>query len=222
MAMTFTAFKTYIMKSLWNENNTDLSNEFSKIVQAANNELNKLTKDWQRRHKSTVIAPETIDFDLTTNVTGFGAILSLVDNNQANTSPIMGQVTKSYLQGLRTRYPNQKFSAYFLEQDEDTGTFYLRLTGNFSASDPGDFTLEYLVAIPDYETADASWLEDEHLDLYQYCVMKHCAVFLREDERIELYANMMKTAMETAEIDDKHNQQFGGSPLRQLSHRQVP
>jgi len=225
MAQTYAQFKTYVMKYLWRENDVALSDYFDQIVAQSNDELDKRTKDWQVRNKTVVIAPETQDFDLTANVSDLKAILSLTNNAQdgyftASTKTFMN-TTLSDIYKRRAESPGGGVQPYYA-LDSDDQNLYLRLIGPFSASDPGDLTLVYRRDIPDYSVTDVSWLEDEHLNLYLYTVAKHAAMFEREDDRVELYKGLADEAFELAETDDKHNQQFGGSPLKMSSHRQVP
>ena len=109
---------------------------------------------------------------------------------------------------------------YYVQRAASANTLYL--VGPFSASNPGDFELQYRTSVPDFQTDDASWLEADYLDLYVYTVFKHCAIFLREDERIQQYAVLMTDALESALDEDKRKVQFGGSPLHMEPHHHVP
>ena len=224
MALTYTQFKTYILTNLWRENDTDLSNSLDNLIDQADDELEKLTRDFQRRQKTVAIAPESQDFDLTTNVSDFQAVQSLTNNQRSiyrDAGPSFEQTLPTHIYQLRTEQSSPTLKPFYAV-DRDDGTLYLRLVGPFSASSPGDFQLVYRIGIPDYSSTDASWLEDEYFNLYLYTVLKHCALFLREDERIQLYSNLQSEAFLNANVDDKHNLQFGGSPLRMRAHRQVP
>ena len=221
MSMDYTTFKTYFLASIWRTNDTVVSNNLDTIINKAHNELDQKTRDWDRRNITTTIAPETEDYDLTTNVSDLKKIKSLVNNAAASREPEMKQTSPQDIYIKR----QQSQSAYimpFYALDRDATKRYLRLIGPFSASSPGDFTLNYHASIPDYAGTDASWLEDEYLNLYEYAVAKHAALFVREDERIKLYKDLFDEAWLTADEDDKHNQQFGGTPLHMKPHRVVP
>ena len=218
MAQTYAQFKAYVLKYVWRDNDADMSASLDVLIQQANDELEHKTRDWQRRQKTVRIQPEVEDFNLTTGVTDFQAVLSVSGNTRARSSTLV-QVLPSeiYLQ----RASSDAYRAIFASERDD-GVRYLRLAGPFSATDPGDFQLRYRIGIPAYASADASWLEDEYLNLYLYTVLKHCAMFLREDERLSLYGSLAAEAFTVAEEDDKHNLQFGGSPLYVRPHRVVP
>jgi hypothetical protein len=219
MAQSYADFKTYILTHLWRENDTALQNNLDVLIQKADDELDKMTRDWQRRQRSARIQPTTVDFDLTAAVSDFQAVRSLTQN-VTGFSKSLTQALPQEIYHLRATCGDTMQPYYAVERDATT--FYLRLVGPLSVSNAGDLQLAYRAALPDYASADASWLEDEYLDLYSYTVMKHCALFLREDERLQTYTAMQIAALETAEIDDKHNLQFGGSPLRVRPHHVIP
>ena len=80
MGQTYSAFKTYVSTYLWNQNNTDLTNNLDVLIQQSDDELERLTRNFQRRQKTTIILPEDQDFELTTNVSDFQSVISLVNN----------------------------------------------------------------------------------------------------------------------------------------------
>ena len=224
MAKTYSAFKTYLINGLWRPNDSVLSANLDTLILQADDELDKLTRDFARRQKTVVIAPEAQDYDLTTNVTDFDAVQSLTNNQTSfyrDSGPRFHQTTPGHIYELRTKQVTPSIQPYYAVTKND-GTNYLNLVGPFSASDPGSFTLVYRRTIPDYASADASWLEDEYLNLYVYSVYKHCAVFLREDDRVKEFSDLQAYAYDLANADDKHNLQFGGTPLRMRPHRVVP
>lgn len=225
MAKTYAQFKAYVTTYLWRDNDTDLANNLDSLIDQADDELDTMTRTWQRRQKTVVIAPTSEDFSLTANVADFQAVDSLVNNSAdtlfASSVKVMKQLPLVQLYGKRAVNTGQRFMPFYAI-DRNDGTLFLRLIGPFSVSDPGDMTLVYRIGIPDYAGDDASWMEDEYLNLYLYTVLKHCAMFLREDERVETYAGLQNEAFSKAEEDDKHNLQFGGSPLYMRPHRYVP
>ena len=221
MAQTYAQFKTYFLAAIWRTNDTVVSNNLDTIINKATNELNQKTRDWDRRQITVVIAPDTEDFDLTVNVPDFEAVLSLVDNNSASRESDFKQATLATLYATRQRTLSVNVYPYYCI-DRDATKRYLRLIGPFSVANPGDLTLMYRASLPDYSATDASWLEDEYLNLYENCVAKHAAMFVREDERIRLYKELFDEAWLTADGDDKHNLQFGGSALHMNPHRHVP
>lgn len=219
MSLTYSQFKTYVTTSLWRTNDTVLANNLDTLILQANSELDKLTRNWEKRVNNTQILPETEDYDLTANVTDLEAVVSVANNADNGVGPAMGRTTVQHIYELRTVYTAmQPFYAY----QEAANNKYLRFAAPFSASEPGDLQLQYRRGIPDYEGTDASWFSDEYLDVYVWMVLKHCALFLREDERVAAYQKLLDTAFDIADTDDKHNLQFGGSPLHMKPHHPVP
>jgi len=223
MAQTYAQFKAYVTKYLWRDNDTDLANSLDVLIQQADDELDKITRDWQRRQKIATIAPTSQDFDLTTNVADFQSIKSLT-NNASNrfhaATKALQQTTIQHIYQLRA-HGSDVFLPYY-SIDRNDGSLFARFVAPFSVTDPGDLIMQYVIAVPDYSSDDASWMEDEYLNLYLYTVLKHCALFLREDDRVTIYAGLHTEALQKADEDDKHNLQFGGSPLRMRPHRAIP
>lgn len=225
MAQTYSEFVAYVTTYLWRDNDVDLANNIDVLIQQANDELDTMTRDWQRRQKTTRIQPESEDFDLATNVSDYGSIISLTNNESGfyrSKGPRFHNTLPQEIYEMRTRQQNNPYVQPYYAVDRDDGTLYLRLVGPYSAENPGDLQMQYTIAIPDYASADASWMEDEYLNLYLYTVLKHCAMFLREDERVQVYKGMQDEAFDKADRDDKHNLQHGGTPLRMRPHRKVP
>lgn len=77
---------------------------------------------------------------------------------------------------------------------------------------PLTLTLTYYANIPKFKDMGASWLADEYLDVYLYCVLKHTAPFLREDERIPVWQTMYSDALGSAMAENDENK-YAGSPL---------
>jgi len=225
MALTYAAFKSAILTSLWQENNSALIANLDFIISMADSELNMTTRDWQRREKTIVINPESQDFNLSTEVPDFQAIQSLTNNAQdtyfATSAKTFIETNLTDIYARRAQNPGGPVLPYYAVGRND-GTRYLRLIGPFSVTDPGDFTMVYRIGMPNYSVSDSSWLEEEYLGLYVYVIAKHAAPWLREDERLQLYMEMARQQYEFAEMDDKHNLQRGGSPQRMKPHRRVP
>lgn len=221
MAMTYSQFKTYILDTLWRVNDTALANNLDTIIRQANNELNKLTRDWQRRQQTENILPTSQDYQNT-----FGSVLSVTSNSPdtyyQTKAKTFQRTTLSHVYELRAQNPGGPLLPWYATDVADS-VKYLRLVGpSLSASNTGDLIVVYRMDIPDYATTDESWFEDEYLDLYAFTVYKHCAIFVREDERIQTYASLQTEAFRIADEDDKHNLQWGGSPLVMRPHHPVP
>ena len=221
MGQTYTQFKTYVTTSLWRENDTVLAANLDTLIQQANDELDILTRTWQRRNAVAVIAPTSQDYDLTANVPDFQAAQAVIINSGSGRGNTMTLTTLADLYGKRANVSGGVYPYYNV--DRQAGTFLLRLVApDLSVSNPADMTLAYRIGIPNYAVADISWLEDEYLNLYLNTVLKHCALFLREDERLNLYAGLQKEAFGIADEDDKHNLAFGGSPMQMRPHHYAP
>jgi hypothetical protein len=204
---------------LWRQNDTDLANNLDNLIRMADSELNRKL-DIQRREATAVIAPEVEDFVLPTD---FYQMISLT-NQQPERQVRQGSMKNSTFSAVQsTRVATKSVyiePVYYAQRSAAANTLYL--VGPFSATNAGAFALEYRAAVPDFQTDDTSWLEADFLDLYVYAVFKHCAIFLREDDRLQSYNSLMADALESAGYEDKHLLRFGGSPLQMQPHHHVP
>lgn len=218
--MDYSTFKSYLQTFLWKDNDTVLSNNLDNLILMANSELNRKL-DIQRREVSTTIAPEQEDYSLPSD---FGQILSISNlepSRQRYRADEMRLTTKSDIMEIRSVTESAYIEpVYYVQKAASVNTLFL--VGPFSASAPGSFDLTYRTDVPDYATADTSWLADDYLDLYVYTVLKHTAPFLREDERVPVWKAYQQEALDAALDEDKRLIRFGGSPLKMKPHRYVP
>jgi hypothetical protein len=220
MAMTYDNFKSFVYDFVWRQNDTDLANNMDNIIRMANAELNRKL-DIQAREKAAILTPNNENPDLPDDFYQLISLSNLQPERQRKGGE-MRLTSKSHIYDLRERTNSMYIEpVYYVTRGENLGGF-LYLVGPFSASNPGSFNLTYREGVPDYQTTDSSWLEDNYLDLYLYTILKHVGVFLREEERINFYANLMQDALVSALDEDKRKVQFGGSPLNMKPVRHVP
>jgi len=221
MAQTYSEFKTYLTSFVWRNNDDDLANDLDNIIKMANAELNR-TLTLQRRELSIAIAPETEDYALPSDFYQMISLSHTAPARQRNRGE-MRNVSKSTIAELRAATATASAYVepyYYVQRRADGATLFL--IGPFSAGNPGSFDLTYRTSIPDYKTEDASWVEDEYLDLYLYTVLKHVGMYLREDERYELYSTYANDALASALDEDLRSVKFGGSPLEMKPTRYIP
>jgi len=220
MAFDYATFKSYLATFLWKQDDADLVTNLDSLIRMANAELNTRL-DVQRRQVTVTILPETQDYLLPADYRTMGLLSNNSIGNYLTTSdPKMRSTTLNDIYALRAR--GTEITQPFYAVDKNNGVDVLRLVGPFSTQNPGDFTLVYRTSVPDYQTTDASWVEDLYLDLYVYTVLSHTAPFLREDERIPVWAGMKAEALNYALEEDAHHMDHGGTPLQMQPHRQVP
>lgn len=98
--------------------------------------------------------------------------------------------------------------------EDPTSSQWVQLSADRAASVQSDATsltviVDYTCKMPNYKATDQSWVEDEFGDLYTYAVLKQCAPFLREDERLPNWVNLYSTALMSAIEDSEFNQKQG-------------
>lgn len=220
MAQTYSEFKAHILETLWQTNNATLVSELDTIILKAHAELNRKL-DLDRRNVTVTIAPEAEDYDLPADFYQMKSLSNRQPERQSGASAFMSSTVLQTILTERARTNSARIvPLYHIDRASSTNTLYL--VGPFSASNPGDMVLQYRTTVPDYATLDSSWLEDEYLDLYEFAVFKHCAVFLREDERLAAYTGLLTEAIASAVDEDNRHVKFGGSPLKMQPHRPVP
>lgn len=212
MAKTYAEFKTWLSTFLWKENDASLVASLDDLIRMADADLDR-SLDIQRRNMTISIAPETEDYTLPSD---FRHMISLTDN-RSRLGTAFDAAPVSYIYQLRAQTDSFRIMPYYAI---DQGT--LRLVGPFSESDPGDLTLHYRASIPDYQTDDASWVEDEFFDLYTYAVLIQTAPFLREDERLPVWERRYVGALTSSVDESKRHIEHGGSPRHLQPHHPIP
>jgi hypothetical protein len=215
MAQTYAQFVSYLTSTLWRQNDIDLAAAIDNLIVIANRELDTVL-NVQGRETSLLIAPETEDFILPAD---FRQIVSLT-NIQYPQGVMANSTLQDVLLARGVNGTTAVHNIYYPQRGESTSTLYL--AGPFSALNPGSMVLQYRRVVPDYAVADASWVNDLYPNLYMYTVFKHCAIFLREDDRIVQYAGLAQEALTNILDEDKRQIQFGGSPLEMKPHHIVP
>lgn len=207
--MNYATFKTHVLTFLWKTNDADLVASLDNIILMANSELDRR-------------------LPLSTRETALQ--LSIGSEDSLLPEDFAQVITLSYSGGALSSCSAAKMLQDRLltgNKPGDNGNYrirgeYLELAGDFSPTAPTTFTLVYRVKIPDFNVLGASYLADDYLDLYTYAVAKHCAPFLREDERLALWKDMYKEALESVLEDDLWHKTYGGSPSKTTLARTPP
>tara|TARA_R110000868_G_scaffold4418_3_gene27721 strand:- start:2660 stop:3319 length:660 start_codon:yes stop_codon:yes gene_type:complete len=215
MAQTYAQFVSYLTSTLWRQNDIDLAAAIDNLIVIANRELDTVL-NVQGREVALLIAPETEDFILPAD---FRQIVSLT-NIQYPQGIMANSTLQDVMLARGVNGSSGVHTIYYPQRGESTSTLYL--AGPFSALNPGSMVLQYRRVVPDYAVADASWVNDLYPNLYMYTIFKHCAIFLREDERIVQYAGLAQEALTNILDEDKRQIQFGGSPLKMKPHHVIP
>ena len=81
-----------------------------------------------------------------------------------------------------------------------------------TTGDPKDHIelfVTYKQGVPDYKASGSSWVSDEYLNVYTYCVLKHSTMFVREDERLPNWGVLYQTQLDAANEHSAHEKQIG-------------
>lgn len=198
--MNYTEFKDYVVDHLWKRGDSVVIDRLDAIIATAESELNRTFKVEDRTALSVVQA----DNNLVPLPLDYREMRVLANQTCAE---------------MKYVAPSKFYAAQWCRRG---GAFYpeaytiinsnIGLAGNITVTNYVDLTLVYYANIPKFQELDASWLCDDYLDVYLYCVLKHTAPFLREDERIPTWMTFYTEAFSTA-MDENDARKFAGSPL---------
>ena len=198
MTMTYSDFKTYIITHLWKAGDAVVIANLDNIIATANAELNRVLKVEDR---TTSLA-----LSITTNSYTLPADFREMRMVTVKNIGLMEYLPPQDFAQMQNGYPNDMLVYYTIVNKA------LRFTGGMSVSVPLTGELVYYANVPDFKVTDVSWMADNYFDVYLYCVLKHTAPFLREDERVQMWTTYYDTALNSA-IEENENRKYGGSPL---------
>lgn len=184
--MDYAGFKNHLTAFLWKPNDAVLSANLDNLIGMANAVLNRDLKT-QERQASAQLTLDSLEVDLPAD---YFSIRSVECDD--TTLPIrdFSYVQPSEITSLRRQGRTSSWQPYY----SIVGT-QLVVCGPIAS--PTTVTVQYTAAVPDYQTADASWVADNYLDLYTYATLMHAALFIREDERVSLWTEMYSRALES-------------------------
>lgn len=200
MGLSYTDFRAYLTTFLWRDNDAVLTANLGSLIKMADAELNRVFKVEER----TV----TADAQITDNI-----LTVPLDYREMRNLSMPGFGTMTYLSPLEfarqdARNVSGQRMGFFTVSNN-----LIRLSGRFSTETPQPVTMVYYANLPDYQLTGASWVADLYLDVYAYCVLKHAAPFLREDDRLQIWASLYTDALEGA-LAENANRKYTGSPQR--------
>lgn len=203
MAQTYAEFKTYLTTFLWKNGDAVVTNNLDNLIRLANAELGRKMKS-EARHASDDITVDALDKDLPSDYDHIEQVTV-----KTLIMPPFKYITRGDMRALRNTTPTSIEPFYSLSNDT------IMFSGPIESS-PVEVTVDYYRTIPDYSVTDTSWVEDEYLDLYTYCVLKHASTFIREDERLPIWTGMYVDALESVNEEaewDKKRGTIASQPL---------
>lgn len=199
--MTRDEFQTYLMTHLWKTGDSLVLQNLPTIIVTAENELNRTLKV-EDRVSVLDIQAEGIAWPLPPD---YRAMRHL-------SSPQRGEMVYN----IPADFANKRANKCATGKDYTVVNKTLRLIGNITPENPLALECWYYRNIPkltDDESEDTNWLLQDYFDVYLYCVLKHTAPFLREDERLQVWGTLFSDAM-VAALDENDDRKYAGSPLK--------
>jgi hypothetical protein len=200
--MDYAAFKQHLLTFLWKVNDADLIASLDDLIKMAEGDLTVLLKT-QDGIGTVVGSAEHSTYPLPAD---YRSMISVA-------SPKIGDLL--YV-------PPARIYSWWGGRLHDWVAFYsltpvsLLLAGPYTdegiptpAEQQLVFSMTYQRKVPDFKTADASWVADSYLSIYTYAVLRHAAGFLREDERVATWQNMYSTLVNDLVTEDNHERDLG-------------
>lgn len=199
--MTYEQFKDFLVTFLWKQGDSVVIDSLDILIKLAEAELNR----------TLMLEERTLLVDLSATST----LTPLPTDYQE-----MRMLSNPHCREMKYNIPAKLFARRNLIHntyvDYEAYTIVgnnIALAGNIGVSVPLDLTLLYYSKILSFQDTGSSWVEASFLDVFTYCVLKHSAPFLREDERIPVWENAFGTAIGTA-ITANDKKKYAGSPLK--------
>lgn len=209
--MTYDEFTAFCIAFAWREGDLDLEGKIDDIIKMANAELRRTLKTKEREMSLTVDLEDNV-YQLNDDVHSVKHVITYLGEHgkismgeRATMIADLGDNTTP-----RPVYTQVGKKLYLV------GAF----KAAFEAGNPVPMTLVYNTKIPDFKATDESWLTSENLNLYVYMVMKHACTYLREDERLPVWVQLVGQALEDANDDDAWSREEGQQydlPLQHLT-----
>ena len=214
MPLTYDEFKDHLIAFLWKFGDPQLTASLDNLVAMADAEL-RTSLRVADRETSTVINTSDLETTLPADYKAMRGIASI--DSTLNLPEFKYMSLSELMSFYSTQNTNFWQPMYSLK-----GANTLVLLGPTTGLPENEIELfiSYKQGVPDYKTMDSSWVSDEYLNVYTYCVLKHSSMFVREDERLPNWGNLYGEALGLANEYSAHEKQAGvyesKSPTRQV------
>jgi hypothetical protein len=198
--MTYAEFKAFVTTFLWRDGDTVLTNNLDNLIKMANAELNRVFKVEDR----TITATTPVTDNTATVPSDYREMRSL---SLTDVGPMTYLTPLEFSRQDVINAGRQRLPIFTVSND------LILLSGDFSPENPGEMTMVYYANIPDFAVTDTSWVADDYLDVYAYCVLKQSAPFLREDDRLQVWTSAYGAALQSA-LDENAARKYTGSPQK--------
>lgn len=207
--MNYQEFKDHLITFLWKTGDQQLIDSLDNLIAMADAELRTSLRVSDRETSITITTsdlqtPLPDDYHSMRGIACTDPTLNLREFTYMSPSALMAQYSVSNTNFWRANYSLQDKLLILL--GPTTG----------EVKDEIELLITYKQAVPNYKVADTSWVADEYLNIYTYCVLKQSSMFLREDERLPNWVILHQTALDLAIEDSEHNRQIGVYASKQL------
>ena len=197
--MDYSTFKDFLITFLWRDNDTVLIANLDTLITMGNASLNRDLRV-EDRHMSIEDNATAETYTLPTDYRGMRSVV-VVGNGECELlycSPAELQVKRNQMAVGSTYMP------WYSLQDKT-----LMLATGATVADPLALRIDYMTKVPDFATTDTSWVAEEMLDTYVAAVLQHVAMFLREDDRVQMWSMMYVAGITAYNTESAHTKQIG-------------
>lgn len=198
--MNYQEFKDHLAEFLWKETDDVLLAKLDTLITMGEHSLNSALHTKEQKLLAQIHPPAST-FTLPCDITRLRSISTHLGEHH--------YVPPAYVLELREHDPKTLHRVYSVQGSQ------ILMCGPFEAqasiNDRICVIIAYSGKVPVFKLANTSWLADNHLDLYTYAVLKHAAVFVREDERIPTWTSLYAEALEQVNENFAFNQEISAS-----------
>lgn len=168
--MTYDEYKSFLLRTIWREGDTDLDADIEFYVKEAEALLSRDLKIQRMIDASATFQMTSPSAELPSDVSRLTAVVD------QDTGAPLTVTTPSRLSELRVKYTTQIPAAYAIMGRT------IWVAGPVDVSAPLNLLLSYYAKAPDFKATDTSWIVDDYFDLYNAAVKKHLGPAMKVDQ----------------------------------------
>lgn len=206
--MTYAEFKEALITNLWKNGDQVVIDQLDNLIRVAETELNRILKIEDRMKAAALIASN-------------GTATLPIDCREVRHVTYRGKGPMKYITpaDFSDRFSPDRGTSHGEQLVYSSINRSIKLGGKYIGNliPPILETIDiwyYMKLVPFAETPNGPcWLADEEYDIFFYTVLKHCAPFMREDERTAVWGSFASAALEAA-LDEDTDRKYLGTPIQ--------
>lgn len=180
--MTYAEFVAHVTTFAWRDNDVSVAASIDNLIRMANEQLRE-DIDFATGQTEFVTSTSTNDVPLPSGYNSMEAVSS-------SETGVMRFLPLSQMTSLQEETNSTLYKPFYTL----LGSTTLRLCGPWDGSET--LTIVYQRDVPDFATDDTSWVADDFLSLYTYCVLQHICTFIQDMNNLTMYGGMYAALLE--------------------------